>query len=215
MQSKTNKEKNPWWTIPESDHEGHMGNPQVGELELLSSTFRNLLHHFRPQKIAIVNCEMGTGFEHIDTEQVERVIGIDTNPVYLKLLRDRYSEQLPQLKLICKNVLDVELQSSSLDFIFAGLLFAYENPEATLSCFAKWLAPKGILATVLRLPCEEISFAESSYMRTRKLEIISSSIDPVLLTEKAKSCGLRLKDSKVETLPGGEQFFIGCYDRAD
>ncbi|MBU0690609.1 class I SAM-dependent methyltransferase [bacterium] len=202
---------NPWLTIPAADYEGHMGSPQVGQLHFLSSVFQELLNEYHPKRLAVIGCATGNGFEHIDAKYVEQVIGIDIQPDYLRLLHERFAAQLPQLELICKDVLDCELTLNSLDFIFAGLLFEYVNPEAALLKFKKWLKPSGILATVLQLPSANIAFAHSSYRSIQRLEAVSHLVNSDELTVQASKIGLHLTASRIDTLPSGKQFFIGCY----
>ncbi len=209
------QKENPWLSIPAADYEGHMRSPQVGQLQFLSRVFGELLGQFNPRKIAVVGCATGNGFEHIDAEHIERIIGIDIQPDYLELLRERFADRLPDLELICKDVVECELEDSSLDFIFAGLLFEYVDPTAVLACFAKWLQLGGRLAVVLQLPCEDLSFAEGKYSSIQKLEPVAQLVNPKDLASYASRFNLELIHSNTETLPSRKQFFVGCYRLTD
>ena len=66
----------PWLGIPLDEYEGHMCRADVGQLQVLNELFRRVLMEFSPKSIAVFGCSGGNGFEHIDPNVTERVVGI-------------------------------------------------------------------------------------------------------------------------------------------
>jgi len=203
----------PWLKVPAADYEGHMNSPEVGQLQFLSRLFGEFLHDNEPRTLAVAGCATGNGFEHLDPAKVERIIGIDINPEYLGITRSRYANMLPQLELICADVLTCNLEPSSLDFVYAGLVFEYLDLKRALIRFSEWLKPRGMLTVVLQLPCDHGKVTVTKYASVRCLEPALRLVDPDHLTQIAASLHINLLKSRIETLASGKQFFVGTYER--
>jgi ubiquinone/menaquinone biosynthesis C-methylase UbiE len=206
-------ELNPWLKVPASDYEGHMSSPEVGQQQFLSRIFGEMLQEYKPKNLAVIGCATGNGFEHLDPDRIERVIGIDINPGFLDLIRTRFGKRLLQLELICSDVLAYRLASSSLDFIFAGLIFEYLETDAALNRVSEWLKPRGILAVILQLPCDRGKATATQYASLNCLEPVMHLVNPDHLTKLAELHHLNLQTSRTEILVSGKQFFIGAYQR--
>jgi pheromone shutdown protein TraB len=117
------------------------------------------------------------------------------------------------MELICGDVLECNAESSSLDFIFAALVFEYLDPKAALKRFAEWLAPRGVLAVILQLPCDQGKVTATKYTSVNCLESVIQLVEPGHLTALASAQHLNMLTSRIETLASGKQFFIGVYER--
>jgi ubiquinone/menaquinone biosynthesis C-methylase UbiE len=204
---------NPWLNISASDYEGHMRSPEVGQMQFLSNVFGELMSKYTPRTLAVIGCAAGNGFERINSGQVDRVIGIDINPDFIALAQTRFAKRLPQLELICGDLLGCRIEGRSLDFIFAGLILEYVDAEAAVSHFTEWLKPHGLLAVVLQLPSDQGKVTATKYTSLICLEPVINLVEPDRLTAIAEQYHLRLRTSRIETLPSGKSFFVGEYER--
>jgi SAM-dependent methyltransferase len=202
-------ESNPWLSIPAADYEGHMGSPEVAQLQFLSRVFDDMLKERRPKSIAVVGCATGNGFEHINPQHVSRVVGIDIQPDYLRVLSQRHAARLPMLELICGDVLTCRFDPRSFDFVFAGLIFEYVESEALLKRIHSWLAPSGMLGAVLQLPGEKRAVTETSYASLQRLEPLMKLIDAEDFHTLLQRAGFGVQHSRVEALASGKQFLVG------
>ncbi len=92
--------KNPWLEIPLADYEGHMALPEVAQATLLADVFEKALRKHAPASVSILGCAGGNGFDRIDPQVTTRVVGIDINPAYIAIARDRFQRRLLGLELI-------------------------------------------------------------------------------------------------------------------
>jgi hypothetical protein len=95
------EESNPWLEIPAGDYEGHMGSPQVGQLQMLNSLFKRVLAETHPAAMVVLGCATGNGFEHFDPAVTRYILGVDINPAYLAITRERYPALEACLDLKC------------------------------------------------------------------------------------------------------------------
>jgi SAM-dependent methyltransferase len=202
---------NPWLSIPASDYEAHMSSPAVGQLQYLSRVFRELLVELQPNSVAVLGCATGNGFEHI-RPAMQPVIGVDINPAYLDILRSRFGDRLPGLKLLCADMERCALESRSLDLVHCALVLEYVRPVVAIENAAAWLKPEGVLSVVLQLPSEDSGpVTATPYTSLRALESTMKLVNPELVRDLALRQGLRLKRSRIDTLPTGKAFHVGVY----
>ena len=102
--------KNPWLRIPASDYEAHMALPEVAQAQVLSNLMASALIEYTPMSLAVIGCSTGNGFEHINTARTRRVVGIDINPGYLKILETRFSDRIPRLELIHADIISISIR---------------------------------------------------------------------------------------------------------
>ena len=171
--------QNPWLSIPACDYEGHMNSETVGQLPVLSSIFENALRDVPSKSLAVLGCGAGNGFDHIDPQRTEKVVGIDINPEYLSILRDSYGSKLRMLELICSDLDMFAYQDNSFDLIYAALIFEYVDFAKILKRVSRWLVMKGTLVTVLQLPSPQVKMiSETPYSSLKSLEPLMHLVDP-------------------------------------
>ncbi|MCE5245711.1 MAG: class I SAM-dependent methyltransferase [Candidatus Polarisedimenticolia bacterium] len=205
---------NPWLGIPAADYEGHMGDPRVAQLQLLGDVFEESLREFRPAAVVVPGCATGNGFERIDPKATRRIVGIDINPEFLKLARERHAARLPGLELIRGDLAEVELEAGAFDFVFAGLIFEYVEPAPLLARCARWLRRGGVLGTALQLPCPAGKVSASVYPSLERLAPVIDLVDPARLDEAAAAAGFAPPRRRVAQLPNGKRFALGVHVRA-
>ena len=189
-----------------------MGKSGAQQLEFLSEVFKNLLEEFRPERVVVLGCATGNGFEHIQTDITKLLVGIDINPEYLDIARHRFSESIPDLQLFCSDIRNLELESRSLDLVSCGLFFEHVDPKLVVAKVFRWLKPGGVFATVLQLPSKTGETVSGTGIESMKLlESVAELVAPEFLTELAESAGFHLLDVKTVTLETGKSFRVLTY----
>lgn len=207
-----NENRNPWQTIPASDYEAHMGDSGAKQLTLLSVAFKDLLDEFRPEHVAVLGCATGNGFEHVQTDVTELLVGVDINSEYLDVARTRFANKLPNLQLVCSDISNIEIEPRSLDLVSCGLFFEHVDPQLVISKVYRWLKPGGILGTIVQLPSETgLSVEDTGIESVKALEPVSRLVDPETLSEMAETAGFVEIEAKTKTLETGKSFRVLVY----
>ena len=206
--------QNPWLSISASDYEGHMDSEIVGQSPVLNHIFENILKEISSKKLAVLGCGTGNGFEHINPQIMERVLGIDINPEYLSIVRKRYGSKLPVLELVCSDLNAFSCPDNSFDLIYAALIFEYMDFEKILKRVSSWLMMNGTLVAVLQLPSlESKGISETPYSSMRSLEPIMRLVNPETFNETAEKYGLK-KSKEIEIpLKLGKKFLVSYYKK--
>jgi SAM-dependent methyltransferase len=194
----------PWLEIPLADYEAHMALPEVGQAQLLAALLASALHAHRPASVAVVGCAGGNGFENVPRDT--RLVGIDVNPAYLATARARHASRRRNLELHVSDVERDELRLAPVDLVFAGLLLEYVDAGRALDRIATWLAPRGILATVLQLPSDAETVTPSPFASLHRLAPSMRLLAPERLVALAAERGFRVVDSRVAEASGGKRF---------
>jgi SAM-dependent methyltransferase len=205
---------NPWLTIPADDYEGHMSSPDVGQLQVLNELFGSVMAELRPASVAVLGCSTGNGFEHITPSVTRRVIGVDINPVYLDILRQRFAVRLPNLALLEGDIGSPSFQIEPVSLIFAGLVFEYVDIDRTLQNITRCLLPGGTLVAALQLPSSESPHVTPT--RFASLEALAPIMRLVDVGGFSSACGEKgLVQAKAERVPlkQGKSLFVGYFDK--
>ena len=203
---------NPWLSIPAADYEAHMGPAGAQQLEFLSEVFKNQLDNVRPETVAVLGCATGNGFEHIQAEVTNLVVGIDINPEYLDVARERFKEQSWDLQLFCSDIKNIELEPRSFDLVSCGLFFEHADPSMVIAKVFRWLKPRGVLSTVVQLPSDTgESVSDTGIKSVKLLEPVAKLVAPDILTDLAESAGLQLQNATTTTLSTGKSFRVLTY----
>ncbi|MFM2478519.1 class I SAM-dependent methyltransferase [Celerinatantimonas sp. MCCC 1A17872] len=203
---------NPWLTIPASDYEGHMNEASVAQLAFLASVFKQALTQYDSHALAYLGCATGNGLEYIDSTKTKELSVIDINPHYLEIVKSRYFQQLPFMKVIEADLNNYEAIANCYSLIFAGLLFEYIKPAQLLHKIVNWLTPDGVLVVVLQLeqPQKE-KISQTNYSSLNRLESIMRLITANEFKQFAKINGLHEIKGNICTLKSGKKFYVGAY----
>ena len=143
---------NPWLLIPASDYEAHMTLPEVAQAQAIAEVFASALSEYAPASLAVFGCTTGNGFNHIDTLQTRRVVGVDINPEYLTILKNRFGAIIPGLQTIEADFTISDFRIEPVSMVFAGLVFEYVSICDALLCIERCMVPGAILVAILQLP---------------------------------------------------------------
>jgi SAM-dependent methyltransferase len=205
------RSQNPWLSIPAADYEAHMSNPQVGQLQYLSVSFRSALDRHRPTSIACLGCTTGNGFEHLVEFPLQRVVAIDVNAQYLEILRSRYAERVRGLETVCADLTECELDEGAFDLVWGGLVLEYVDCDVVVEKIARWLGNHGVLSVVLQLPSPGRGHVTGTPITSvRVLEPFMKLVEPGVLDRLADRHGLEGTMRRTRVV-AGKEFFEADY----
>lgn len=216
MSADDSRTSNPWLSIPWQDYEGHMGSPSVGQLQMLSEVFVQVLREVRPRSLAVLGCATGNGFEHVDPVVTRLALGVDLNLAYLAEVCRRFGESVPGLSLVCADLARFDLAPRTLDLVHAALLLEYVEPVGLIRRAARWLRPGGTLAIVLQLPSERSGKVSATpFTSLQRLEGAMKLAEPEVVRSAASSAGLVETQATTRVLESGKSFFLARYHAAE
>lgn len=121
----------------------------AGQTAALREFFGRVYAKLWPTRVAIFGCTTGGDLESVDPAVTDSVVGVDINPTYLSIARDRFQPTFgARLTLIVGDVLQVEVPPHGFDLVHAALLLEYVEPEPLFARMARWLAPGGTCSVV-------------------------------------------------------------------
>lgn len=205
---------NPWLEIPASDYEGHMNSPNVNQLKLLNSLFKEALKKHSPKNIAVPGCATGNGFEHIDYKTTEHVLALDINPGYLSLLRQRYLNNNKKLQIKCADINSFKYEELKYNLFYCALVFEYVDVPVLVRKIASALAPGGILSVLLQLPDNSSSpVSKTKYESLKKLNPLINLVPPERLSIIASKNNLNILEEKTISADSGKQFWYAEFKK--
>ncbi|MBW1781625.1 MAG: class I SAM-dependent methyltransferase [Deltaproteobacteria bacterium] len=200
---------NPWMKIPLSDYEGHMSMTTVGQAQMLSDIFADMLNRYLPDSVAMLGCSGGNGFDHTRRSSVTRVVGIDINPEYIERTRTRYGRSVPSLELFCGDIESDAFAFKPVDLVFAGLVFEYVEGRKVLCRIRNMMNPGGVLVAILQLPATDMGkITPSPYKSLELLETSMSLVEPEKFIKLAESCGFYRDEAQIRNSIGRKEFLI-------
>lgn len=203
---------NPWLTIPAAEYEAHMASPEVQQLQFLNRVFKETLSLFTPRSLCILGCTTGNGFEHIDFNEIKRVVAVDINYEYLRILQRRYADNREKIELICQDINESTFSSVHFDLIHCALIFEYVRPATLLKKIRKWLARNGILSVVLQQSDKHLpAITNTRYTSVKSLSSYMKLVAPQDFKKLAQKSGFTSRMEKSELLQSGKSFYVAYY----
>jgi len=205
---------NPWLYISLSDYEAHMSSQTVMQLQALNKIFKDTIYEYNPKSICVLGSATGNGFEHLAGKKIQKLIGIDFNPEYISVCKERYENTLPKMELICADVLKLDLPNSSFDLIYGALIFEYVATGELIKKISEWLKPKGVLVCIIQLPSiQSEAVSETPYSALKKLNSIMNLVEVDKLVKTAKKHGLKESKFYKVDLQQGKKFLVGHFHK--
>lgn len=128
-----NNMNNPWKSISLSDYENHMAMDSVQQLQAMNQMMKGQLNQYEVQSAMILGIAGGNGLEHVDTEKLNKVYGVDINQEYLTITKKRYENLSDTLDCLCVDLVSEAEKLPQVDMLIANLLIEYIGYE----CFKK------------------------------------------------------------------------------
>ena len=203
---------NPWLAIPLADYEGHMGSAEVQQLGTLADLFDAAITDRKPNSIAILGIAGGNGLDRVKPN-IRRVVGLDVNPHYLDVVRQRYA-LLSGLELYCIDLAETLVDLEPVQLVHAALIFEHTGLGRCLENALSLVAPGGALSVVLQMPSEiEHGVSAGRFPSIQNLSSHFSFVNPVWLRENLAGRKCRLRHELRRSLPGGKAFWMGIFER--
>jgi hypothetical protein len=204
---------NPWLGVPLSDYEGHMSSLEVQQLRALSDLFAETLTYCHPASVAILAVAGANGLDRIDSKITKRIVGVGVNPLYLEVVRQRYSD-LPGLELRCIDLAESVEETEPVQLVHAALIFEHTGIGGCLDNALRMVAPGGAISIVVQLPAPATpGVAVSPFPSMQNLKSHFSLIDSEQLCRMLESREFRLAFEKRRSLPAGKAFWMGIFQR--
>ena len=151
--------KNPWEEIDLSVYEKHMSLDSIFQLQALNEMMKSQFYTYPAKSIMILGIAGGNGLEHIDTDVLTKVYGVDINEKYLSTCINRYPELQGILNVIQADLTQDVKKLPYADLLIANLFIEYVGYE----CFKRTLEqvkPKYISCIIQKN--NDISFVSAS-----------------------------------------------------
>jgi trans-aconitate methyltransferase len=184
-----------------------MALPAVDQSRMLGDELEELLQTHRPHALAVIGCAGGNGFERIDPQHTQRVVGVDINPDYLACAQRRFDGVYPSLELICADVQNSALTFAPVDLMFAALIFEYVDVCTTLANLTACLRPGATLAVLVQLPAAgKAPVTATPFVSLASLSAVMRLTPPEEVIGAARSAGLSLSTMRRIELTTGKRF---------
>ncbi len=203
----------PWLQIPLEDYEGHMASPGVLQASALGELFAQALTIVQPASVAILGVAGGNGLERIGPG-VERVVGVDLNPHFLEVVRERHAH-LPGLELHCLDLARQVIEIDPVQMVHAALIFEHAGIELCLDNALSLLLPDGALSVILQLPSQTTgTVGPSRFVSMDRLKDHFVFVEPLHLCSLLALRRYRLAHEVSRAVAAGKAFWMGIFVRA-
>ena len=120
---------NPWKDINLSDYESHMALDSVKQLQTMNQIMKEQLNQYDIKSAMILGVAGGNGLEHVNTEKLIKVYGVDINQEYLIATKKRYENLSDILECICVDLINETGKLPQADMLIANLIIEYIGYE--------------------------------------------------------------------------------------
>lgn len=157
-----NNMNNPWKDISLSDYENDMALDSVQQLQAMNQIMKGQLNQYEVQSAMILGIAGGNGLEHVDTEKLNKVYGVDINQEYLTITKKRYENLSDTLDCLCIDLVSEAEKLPQVDMLIANLLIEYIGYE----CFKKvvTVTKPVYVSCIIQVNVDDSFVSESPYL---------------------------------------------------
>ncbi|WP_369343771.1 class I SAM-dependent methyltransferase [Bifidobacterium aquikefiricola] len=171
-----------------SDYESHMSLDSVHQLQALDEVMKAQFSSVDADTIMILGVAGGNGLEHIDSNRVAHVYGVDINEKYLSVCQERYPQLQGVFTPVLADVTDQDLSLSHAEFVVANLVIEYIGYEAFLNVLS--LVQPRYVSCVLQVNEADGFVSQSPYEQTFKdIVNVYHHVDEHSLTQRMHEAG--------------------------
>ena len=206
---------NPWKAVSLSDYENHMALDSVQQLQALNQMMKGQLNQYDIQSAMILGIAGGNGLEHVDTERLTKVYGVDINTEYLAATKERYKNLSGVLKCLCVDLNQETEKLPQVELLIANLLIEYIGYE----CFQKAVkrTDAKYVSCIIQINTDDSFVSESPYLHAfDDIKQVHHQMDEQNLKDSMEAIGYRLIQTLEYLLPNGKKFVqldFGSEDR--
>lgn len=196
--------KNPWETIRLSDYENHMKLDSVMQLQAMNNMMKKQFDSYPVKTVMILGVAGGNGLEHIDSQKINKVYGVDINHEYLNICAVRYRNLKDVLECICTDLTSENITLPYADMIIANLLIEYIGYD----CFrniVEQVRPLYI-SCIIQVNTDDSFVSDSPYIHAfDNLNRVHHYIQKNELVNSMKRAGYDLTEKAEQILPNGKK----------
>ena len=196
--------KNPWEEIELSDYENHMKSDSVMQLQILNAMMKRQLNRYPVKTVMVLGVAGGNGLEHIDTQKVQKVYGVDINHKYLEKCAERYKSLDGVFEGICMDLTDKNNTLPCADMMVADLLIEYIG----YLCFQNVIAQvkPSYISCIIQINTNHSFVSDSPWLHAfDKLDKVHHQMQEDELIALMKDINYGLIDKIEELLPNGKK----------
>ena len=196
---------NPWKEVRLSDYENHMALDSVQQLQALNQMMKRQLNQYDIQSVMILGIAGGNGLEHVDTEKISKVYGVDINTEYLVATKERYKNLSNVLECLCVDLNHEAEKLPQVDLLIANLLVEYIGYE----CFqnAVQVTDAKYVSCIIQINTDDSFVSESPYLHAfDDLKRVHHQMDEQNLQDSMEAIGYGLVQTIEYLLPNGKKF---------
>lgn len=196
---------NPFLEIPLDIYEKHMSLDSVQQLQALNRIMSDQLDRYDVSTAMILGTAGGNGLEHVDTTKFDVVYGVDINPQYLEICRQRFSHLGSHFKGLLLDLADLSLSLPKSELIIADLVIEYIGYEA-FACHMQKICPKYI-SVVIQVNKGDGFVSDSPYLHAfDRVAEVHHQIDGTGLKHSLSRIGYSCILNEEYPLPNGKLF---------
>ena len=196
--------KNPWETIKLSDYENHMKLDSVMQLQTMNNMMKKQFNSYPIKTIMILGVAGGNGLEHIDTQKIYKVYGVDINNEYLNICAVRYRNLKDVFECICTDLTAENIILPYADMVVANLLIEYIGYD----CFKNIIEQVKPLyiSCIIQVNTDDSFVSDSPYIHAfDDLDRVHHHIQNNELVNSMKGAGYNLTEQAEQILPNGKK----------
>lgn len=203
---------NPWESIDLDSYEKHMGLTNVYQLQALNEIMKSQFASYPVHSIMILGIAGGNGMEHINSDQIKKVYGVDINKDYLDTCTKRYNNLAGVFEPIHIDLMTEGIELPKADTLIANLFIEYVGYECLEKTIIK-VNPIYISATI-QINTNENFVSDSVYIHEfDRLDEILHEIEEKELTKCVEAIGYMKCFTESIDLPNGKKFIRLDYKR--
>lgn len=195
---------NPWTEIKLDDYENHMQLQSVFQLQAMNSLMYDQIYHYPVSSVMILGIAGGNGLNHINTNKIKKVFGVDINKNYLDMCVERYSALGDIFQPINVDLTNPKIILPQTDLIIANLLLEYIGYD----CFQRLIKgsmPKYV-SCVIQINDDNGFISDSPYLKAfDRLSEVHHQMDTTALSNTMKGIGYDLSYTIEKHLPNGKK----------
>ena len=196
---------NPWKTIKLQDYESHMKLDTVKQLQALNSIMRDQIDRYHIKTLCVLGVAGGNGLEHIPSDRMTKVYGVDINDTYLKACRQRWHLASDILELIHTDLRDVNhTRLPNVELVIANLLIEYVGIDIFIKHILKMNAR--YVSVVIQVDNEDEFVSDSPYLTVLTcLDKVHQTIHPKEFITNMEHAGYLMTYEERMTMPNKKE----------
>jgi hypothetical protein len=171
----------------------------------MNDVMKAQLSDYPLQTVMILGVAGGNGLEHVTSDKIKRVYGVDINKAYLAECIRRYPALEGVLECVCADLMDERVFLPHADLVMANLVIEYIGYDCFLNVIRQ-VAPS-IVSCLIQINTDEGFVSDSPYLHVFDcLESVHRQMHPEPLAEAMQRIGYTQASSTAHLLPNGKKF---------